>query len=98
MRFSDRAAARLASTVVKHAENDRNEHQRCDGCTDQAADHGAAERRVLFAAFAEPERHRRHADDHGERRHQHRTEADEAGFERRRDRVAAFARAARGQN
>src|SRR6185369_2339218 len=64
--------------LVYHAEHHGNEHQRGDRCKNQTADHGAAERRVLLAALAEPERHRQHADDHGERRHQYRTEADEA--------------------
>ena len=49
--------------------------------TSEAADHGAAERRVLFAAVAQTKRHRRHADDHGQRRHQHRAEARRAGLD-----------------
>ena len=49
---------------------------------EQAADDGAAERRVLLAAFAEAERHRQHADDHRQRGHEHRPEARHAGGER----------------
>src|SRR3954454_20679210 len=69
-----------ALLLVYHAEHHGNKHQRGEGCKDQAADHGAAERRVLLAALAEPKGHGRHADDHGERGHQHRAEPDEAGF------------------
>src|SRR5689334_12278516 len=53
---------------VYHTEHDGNKQQRRDGCEDQPADHGAAERRILLAALAQPKRHRRHADDHGKRR------------------------------
>jgi hypothetical protein len=73
-----------------NSSGERNEHQRGDGGEDQAADHGAAERRVLLAALAEAQRHRRHADDHRQRRHQHRAEAHEAGFQRRGDGIAEF--------
>src|SRR6478735_10432136 len=76
--------------LVYHTKHHGNKHQGGDGRKDQAADHGAAERRVLLAAFAEPKRHRRHADDHGERRHQPRAEADETGFQRRSDGIAEF--------
>ena len=73
-RRSCRAAARTP-TGTKNSVATVAEHQ--------AADHRAAERRVLLAAFAEPERHRHHADDHRERGHQHRPEAREARVERR---------------
>src|SRR5689334_20576774 len=36
--------------LVHHAEDNGNEHQGCDRRQDQAADDGAAERRVLLAA------------------------------------------------
>ena len=45
--------------------NDRHNKKGGDGGKEQAADDGAAERRVLFAAFAEAERHGQHAEDHG---------------------------------
>ena len=61
-----------------------HEEQRCDRRHQQAADHGAPERGILLAAFAERKRHRQHADDHGERGHQHRPKAREAGFRVRR--------------
>ena len=63
------------AAAVQQAEDGRDEEQRGDGGHDQAADHGAAERRVLLAAFAQAERHRDHADDHRQRGHQHRAEA-----------------------
>src|SRR5581483_3878351 len=47
--------SRVVSLIVKDAEDDGNEKQCRDGSADEAADHGAAERRVLFAAFAKPE-------------------------------------------
>src|SRR5579863_709985 len=78
------------AVAVKNAEDDRYEYQRRHCSKNEAADNGAAKRRVLLAAFAEPERHRRHADNHGERRHQHRAETDEAGLERGRDCVTLF--------
>src|SRR5207302_7061158 len=65
-----------AMFLVYHTKYHGNKHEGGDGREDQAADHGPSQRRVLLAAFAEPERHRRHADDHGKRRHQHRAEAD----------------------
>src|ERR1700688_4977736 len=54
----------------KHA---RNEKQCRHGCKQQASNHRAAQRRVLFAAFAQPNRHRHHADHHRQRRHDHGT-------------------------
>src|ERR1700682_4764238 len=75
---------------VYHTKNHGNKHQRGDGCEYKPADHRTSERRILFAALAKAERHRRHADDHRERRHQHRTKAYEAGVDRGRDRIAQF--------
>src|SRR5262249_23134943 len=66
----------------KHGEHRRNEQQRRYGREHQPADHRAAERRVLLAAFAEPERHRQHADDHRERGHDHRPEPRVTGLDR----------------
>src|ERR1700734_1688470 len=67
---------------VQETEHGGNEEERGNGGEDQSTDHGAPERRVLLAAFAEPHGHGNHADDHGERGHQHGTEAREPGFER----------------
>ncbi len=47
----------------------------------RAANDRAAQRRVLLAAFAEAQAHGQHADDHGQRRHQHRADAADAGFQ-----------------
>src|SRR5436190_21728985 len=41
-----------ALLFVYHTEDHGNKHQRRDRCQDEAADHGAAERRILRAAFA----------------------------------------------
>src|SRR5262245_23049456 len=48
----------LAVACMDQAEHDGNEKQRSDRREDEAADHGAAERGVLLATFAEAERHR----------------------------------------
>jgi hypothetical protein len=76
-------------SAAEYAVDHGHEKQSGDGCQQQAADHGAAERSVLLAAFAEAERHRQHAHDHGQRRHNHRTQARVAGFERGGNRVGA---------
>ena len=50
-----------AGFVTNHAENNGDEKE-CRYCCDkQTANDRATERRVLFAAFAETERHRHHA-------------------------------------
>ena len=59
----------------------------------QAADHGPAERRVLAGL----DRHRHHADDHRERRHQHRPETGAARLNRSRDCVGPAARRSRAK-
>src|SRR5450432_4197130 len=51
---------------VHDAEDDGNEYEGGDGGEEEAPDHRAAEGRVLLAAFAQAERHGRHADDHRE--------------------------------
>src|SRR6478609_5367283 len=76
--------------LVYHTKNHGNKHQRSNRCKDQPAHHGTPERRVLFAALAQAERHRRHADDHRQRRHQHRAKAHEARFDRGPDGIAEF--------
>src|SRR5580692_9455949 len=69
------------SLLMQHAEYRGDEEQCSDGGADQATDHGAAERGVLFAAFTQAHGHGDHSDNHGERGHQHGTKAREAGFE-----------------
>src|SRR5580704_5402339 len=58
MRFSRRRSRRLGSTFVNDTEDDGHKHQRCNGSANKAADHGATQRRILFTAFAQTERHR----------------------------------------
>src|SRR5471032_2419383 len=79
---------RAASARVNDAKDHRDQKQRRGGSENQAADHGAAERCILFAAFAHREGHRRHADDHRKSRHEHRAKTGKAGFEGRLERVA----------
>src|SRR5262245_39078866 len=63
-------ACRALVARVNNAKHDRDKEKRSGRGEQQAADHRAAERRILLAAFAERERHRQHADDHCERGHQ----------------------------
>ena len=49
----------------------------------QPADNRAAKWRILLAGFTEAKRHRNHADDHGERGHQHRPQANAPGIDHR---------------
>src|SRR3982750_1548388 len=72
----------FAVIAMHDAENDGDEDERRRSRENEAADHRTAERRVLLAAFAEAERHRRHADDHRERGHEDGTKTHEARFER----------------
>src|SRR5579871_264123 len=75
---------------VNQSEENRNKEQSGDSSEQKAADNGASERRILFAAFSHADRHGQHADDHRQGSHQHRTEASEAGFERGFHRGGAF--------
>ena len=52
---------------MQKAEYDRDEKEGGNRGEDQAANHSATEGRVLFAAFAQPQSHRHHADDHRQR-------------------------------
>src|SRR5271154_1672675 len=78
MLFSNRRGCELLTSCVKDAEDHRYEHQRCNGSADNSPVPGADKRSVLLAAFDEAKRHRQHADDHRQRRHQNRPEADKA--------------------
>ena len=69
--------------AMQDAEHGRNEEQSRQGSYCQAADDRAAEWCVLLAALAERKCHWHHADDHGQRRHQHRPKARKSGLERR---------------
>src|SRR5687768_14719998 len=73
----------LTDVITVHdAEDDRNKNERGDRGEDQSTDHGTTQRRVLLTAIAEAQRHRRHADDHGQRRHQHGAETHETSIDR----------------
>ena len=76
--------ARMARSLRRTSRSctPRRRPERREGSTRSrrsGADHGAAERRVLLGAFADAERHRDHADDHRQRRHQHRADARRTG-------------------
>src|SRR5689334_6800724 len=59
----------LSENVVNQCEYAWNEEECRDGGAHQTADDGAAERRVLFAAFTHAHRHRDHTYDHRKSRH-----------------------------
>src|SRR5271170_5743579 len=82
--------SRFPSSVMKQAEDRRNEDKCCHGCAEQAANHGAAQRSILLATVAEPQSHRDHADDHGERRHANRSKTCCARFDGREDGIAVL--------
>src|ERR1700685_2707296 len=90
MSGSDAGVGRGLWTVVAmdDTEHDRDEEERRDGGENEPTDHGAAERGILLAALAQAERHRQHADDHCQRRHQHGTQTHESGLERGLRRIA----------
>src|SRR5579859_6246383 len=71
----------------------RHEEQCGNRGKQEAADHRAAERRVLFGPFAQAERHGDHADDHRQCRHQYRAYAGRPGVESRPDRSLPLAHA-----
>jgi hypothetical protein len=75
---------------VDERENRGHEEQGRSCREAQTTDDGTTERRVLLATLAQAQSHRHHADDHGERRHQHRAEAGEAGLECRRQGIDAL--------
>src|SRR5437762_7809420 len=75
---------------AEDAVDQRNEEERGEGRHQEAADDRAAQRRVLLAPLAEAERHRQHAEAHGERGHQHRAQAGGAGREGGRARIVAL--------
>src|SRR5260370_5693313 len=65
---------------MNNGKDARDEEKSSKGGEQQPADNGAAERRVLFAAFPQANRHGHHADNHGQRVHDHRSHAHEAAF------------------
>src|SRR6202034_1176562 len=92
-----RRAAWSAAAEMQHAEHGRDKKQRRHGRDQQTADHGTPERRILLAPFAQRKRHRQHADDHGQGRHQNGPKPGESGFERRRGRIKALRKAFPGK-
>src|ERR1700722_7924047 len=54
-----------AAGSVHQAKQRWHEKQSCNRGKHETADHRAAERRILLAAFPQSQRHRHHADDHG---------------------------------
>src|ERR1700694_1518641 len=54
---------------VYHNKAQGNRHRGSHGCEYQPPNPGTPERGVLFAALAKRQRHRRHADNHRQRRH-----------------------------
>ena len=83
---------------MQERKNCRDKEKGGECSQDQPADHRAAERGILFAAFAKPEGHRQHANDHGQRRHQHRAQAAGPGFQRRCERVDSLRAGNRARN
>src|SRR5580693_7793086 len=83
--------------VVNEGEYRRHEKQCGHGGADQSTDHGAAERRVLLASFANTERHRDHTDYHRKRRHDDGAKARESGIDGSLQRVAAVPEALLGK-
>ena len=75
---------------MEQAEHHGHEEERCQCGDHQATDHRAAQGGVLLTSFTQSQRHREHADDHGQRRHEHRAQAADAGFPGRSQRVAAL--------
>ena len=65
----------------QHGKQIRHDQQGRRSREQQAANHRAAERRVLLATFAQAERHRQHADDHGQGGHEDGANAGAAGLE-----------------
>ncbi len=78
----------LLVTRMEQAEHCRNKEESRGRCTQQAADNCTPERSVLLSAFTQADRHRNHADDHGESGHNHWPESGGASFKSRFERTA----------
>ena len=88
MRLSERWGVGLVFASVHKTKDDRHEHQCRNRSKYQTTDDRAPQWGVLFAALSEAERHRSHADDHGQRRHQNRAEAHKPRLNRGLRRIA----------
>ncbi len=82
---------------MQKGEDRRHKDEGGDRCQREAADDGAAERRVLLAAITEAKCHGEHTDDHSEGCHADGTEASGAGFDCREQCVARDAQAILGE-
>src|SRR5580693_5204644 len=76
-------------TSMNERKHRRHEEQGGNRGKDEAADDGAPQGCVLFAAVPEAQRHRNHADNHRGSGHQDRPDACESGLQRRLDRIVA---------
>src|ERR1700678_2828509 len=66
---------RLLTPPVQEGEDSRNEDQRRNCRQQEAADDGASQRSILFAALARAKRHGNHANDHRQSCHADWTES-----------------------
>ena len=80
--FGDSAIVIDRGVLSQKAVDDGHYKERRKRRQQQAPNDGAAERRILLSTLSEPEGHRQHADDHGQRGHQHGTNARMAGCQR----------------
>src|SRR5438270_993725 len=88
------ASSRVLKVSVAHdGEYSGHEEESSDGCKQQAADNRAPERGVLLATLTQPERHRDHADNHGERCHDHRPQSCRTSLERGQQAVMGIGKA-----
>src|SRR5262245_19744612 len=72
---------RCTTSAVENAKNCWHENKCCHRGAQQTTDDSTPERGVLFAAVAQSESHRNHADDHSEGGHEHRSKAGDAGLD-----------------
>src|SRR5580704_14576019 len=75
---------------AQQAVNQRNHKQGGDGGHHEAPDNGAAQRRILLAAFSQAQGHGKHTDNHSAGGHDHGAYASVAGGERGGAGVHAF--------
>src|SRR5262245_53074196 len=64
---------RNGRTSPQYAVHNWHKEQSENGCDQKSANDSATQRGILFAAFAEAQRHRKHANDHCEGGHEHRS-------------------------
>ena len=59
----------MSKPAVQQSKNGRDKNQSGDGRAKESSDHCSSQGSVLFATVAETQRHRNHADDHRQLRH-----------------------------